>query len=180
MDVDGSIHQILGALAEFEGVRKGRWNKGEWTRKIKTALCTVGSDLGYSVCASGVRNANWGEWLYDVSWLEGNPWLRSVPMVAECEWGDLEGIKANFQKLLVARASLRVMICNGWCLPDIDDTKGEQTAEHLGQWVREFEKNRAGDTYLLIIYEWHERRRRSWRYRLSVNETGGLPILEPL
>ena len=101
---------------------------------------TLGSGLGFSVCASNVDSADWGEWLYDVSWLHGKRWLRSVPMVAECEWGNFGDIEDDFQKLLVPRASLRVMVCDGWWLPD--DNNGKVTADRLAQSVCEFESSR--------------------------------------
>ncbi len=167
------IRKILAALDKFEGVEKDRWTAGQWTRKILTALCGVGSRLGCSVCASRVDNADWGEWLYDCCWLAGSKWLKTVLMVAECEWRSLGDIEDDFQKLLVARASLRVMVCDGWWLDD--DTEGKATVDRLSHWVREYEDSRVGDTYLLIVYEWHEGRRRSWRYRLNVDATGELP-----
>ena len=101
-------------------------------------------------------------------------------MVAECEWGNFGAIEDDFQKLLVARASLRVMVCDGWWLPGCDDMEGGATAERLQEWVGEFEDGRAGDTYLLIIYEWQEGHRHSWRYRLTANDAGEPPTLELL
>ena len=175
-----TIERILFALDEFEGVRQGRWTQAQWTRSILTALCGVGQDLGYISCATGAKNADWGEWLFDACWLDGRQGLRSVPMVAECEWEHMGEIEADFHKLLVARASLRVMVCDGWCQPDVDDANGRATAERLRRHVREFQDSRIDDTYLLIIYEWHERKRRSWRYRMRVNARGMLPTLESL
>ena len=35
--------------------------------------------------------------------------LKSVPVVAECEWGDPGDIKFDFEKLLLARAAVRVI-----------------------------------------------------------------------
>ena len=178
MNLTEIIEQILGAIDQFEGVAQERWSKTEWTRRILTALCDVGTRLGYTVCASNVDSADWGEWLFDVCWLHGKRWLKAVPMVAECEWENFGDIEDDFQKLLVARASLRVMVCDGWWLSN--DTKGKATADRLAQWVCEFEGSRIGDTYLLIIYEWHQGNRRSWRYLLCSNGTGNLPTFESL
>ena len=36
--------------------------------------------------------------------------LISVPMVAECEWKDFNAIVYDFQKLLLARSAVRVMV----------------------------------------------------------------------
>ena len=180
MNVNEAIGRILEALNEFEGVRKGRWTRRQWTRKTLTALCTVGQELGYSVYAANVEGAAGGEWLYDACWLEGEKWLTSVAMVAESEWGDVSRIEDAFQKLLVARAWLRVMVCDGWWQPGCDDTEGRATAERLKSWVGEFRDGSKGDTYLLIIYEWRKNRRYARRYRLTVSAAGKPPRLERL
>ena len=180
MNENGSIAQILEALDRFEGVQKGRWTRRQWTRRILTALCSVGQELGYTVYAANVEGAEGGEWLYDACWLDGEKWLTSVPMVAECEWDDVEHIEDDFQKLLVARASLRVMVCDGWWHPGCDDTEGRSTAERLKRWVGKFEDGSEGDTYLLIIYEWRKNRRYTWRYRLTASAAGKPPTLEQL
>ena len=180
MNVTETIERILGALEEFEGVGRDRWSEAEWTGRILTALCGVGRELGHTVCASGVPGADWKEWLYDVCWLDGKQGLRSVPMVAECEWGNADRIEAEFHKLLVARASLRVMVCDGRWQSGVDDSKGRATAERLRSHVRRFQDSRVDDDYLLVVYEWHEDRRRSWRYRLRVNMRGKMPTLESL
>ena len=175
-----TIRKILGALDEFEGVGRDRWGRAEWTGRVLTALCGVGRELGYTVCASGVPGADWEEWLYDVCWLDGKQGLKSVPMVAECEWGHVDSIEAEFHKLLVPRASLRVMVCDGWPQPGGDDSSGRAAVERFGQHVRRFKGSRVDDTYLLIVYEWQEERRRSRRYRMRVNVRGKLPTVERL
>ena len=180
MDVDEMIRQILNAIDEIEGMQcRDQWSNPEWTRKIKTALCEVGTLNGYEVCASGVDvEPNNGEWLYDVCWLDyaGNDenWLRSMPMAAESEWGDWGAIDDDFSKILVSGASLRVMVCDSGYLPN--DTEGQATAERLQQTVGEYNGSWVGDTYLLIVYE----RLHSWRYRLEVIQAGELPALTRL
>ena len=44
----------------------------EWTKTIKTELCEIGRRFGCKVCARDVNKADrdYGEWLYDVTWLE--------------------------------------------------------------------------------------------------------------
>ena len=178
MDVDEMIRQILNAIDEIEGMQcRDQWSNPEWTRKIKTALCKVGIRNGYYVCASSLDvEKDCGEWLYDVCWLKygatDGGWLRLMPMAAESEWGkNIGDIEDDFSKLLVARASLRVMVCDGWHLPN--DTEGQATAERMQQTVGEYNGSRVRDTYLLIVYE----RLHSWRYRLDVIQAGELPAL---
>ena len=68
-------------------------------------------------------------------------------MVAECEWGDYGHIKEDFQKLLLARAAVRLMIYNG-------RHKGSrQTAERLAMHIKEFDRSCAEDAWLLAAWE---------------------------
>ena len=99
------------------------WTDKGWTPAVKTKLCELGRKFGCKVGASGVDNPkpDYGEWLYDVTWLEyererdGLKWpataLIEAPLVAECEWGrgkNLEYIVEDFEKLLLARADVRL------------------------------------------------------------------------
>ncbi len=92
-----------------------------WTTAVKTKLCKIGRDrFGCKVCASGVDKADFGEWLYDVTWLEYEKNDRGklvnlvdAPLVAECEWGNKGDIEDDFEKLLLARAGVRLMIFDG-------------------------------------------------------------------
>ena len=126
MDREHLIEAIMKCFKEFEGDHGvnpdggGSW----WTKEIKTRLCKIGNDLGYYTCASQVdrKCVNQGEWLFDVAWLDWETKdknLKSVPLVAESEWGDLDHIRDDFQKLLVARADIRLMVCDtGWACRD--------------------------------------------------------------
>lgn len=184
MNIDEMIDQILAALDRIESIEdRDQWSNKKWTGKIKTALCTVGQGIGHYICASGVDlKTGCGEWLYDVCWLDyvdvgdGEKRLRSMPMAAECEWGQSIGaIEDDFSKLLVARASLRVMVCDsGW---SAGNAAGRATAERLQQWVGAYNGNQVGDVYLLIVYTQLDSR----RYRLNVTDEGAqLPGLVPL
>ena len=114
----------------------------ERTRAIKTRLCEIGRDHDYQVSASGV-NFGYGEWLYDVTWLEYSqgytPGLQNelldVHLVAECEWGGLAEIKRDFEKLLLAPPSaLRFMIYDG----NRDPAGSKAIAERLAGYVKTF------------------------------------------
>ena len=120
---------------------------GEWTRKVHTALAIAGKHFDYQVAASRVPDEyrDWGEWLYDVTWIDR--WMDertrwSVPMVAECEWGNEGDVQDDFGKLLIARTALRVMIYGHRPEP-----------ERLREWVDLFEGTEVGDTYFLATYE---------------------------
>ena len=92
------------------------------TKKVLTTLCKLGQRLGYTAWATGRdpyrvpdKYRDGDEWLYDVSWCNSDisdtyDRLISVPMVAECEWDNLGEIEYDFAKLLLARATVRVMV----------------------------------------------------------------------
>lgn len=177
--------RIMNGFNEFEGDGgvnpdgDGSW----WTKEIKTQLCRIGQELGCYTCASQVekRFVNHGEWLFDVTWLEWNDKLYSVPMVAECEWGDLDHIRDDFQKLLVARADIRLMVCDaGWVCGC--DRQAKETAKQLCKWIKAFEGSQAGDTYLLVAWERDKKSKlwRSHRYRITATGEGAeAELIEP-
>ncbi len=127
-----------------------------WTRVIKTELCRIGQEgFGYKVYASGVsRNRrDDGEWLYDVTWLQyetsGNGELIGVPLVAECEWGDEQDIEDDFERLLLARAGVRVMIFGGTNDPDV----ASRIANRLAKKVEAFKRSCIKDDWLLAAWQ---------------------------
>ena len=75
---EGLEFEMSGKSEIMRAVRDGLDNleidnpKGdtEWTKAVKTKLCDIGLRFGYKVGAGGVDNGGFGEWLYDVTWLE--------------------------------------------------------------------------------------------------------------
>ena len=111
-----------------------------WTKAVKTKLCEIGREFGCKVCASGVEKADrdYGEWLYDVTWLEyekiGRGELVDAPLVAECEWGNFDAIVEDFEKLLLAREGVRLMVFDGNYKPRFQGDR--RTACWKGQGVQ--------------------------------------------
>ena len=121
---------------------ENEWNNPEWTRQVKNALIQLGIACEYIPYPHCGR----GEFLYDVTWLKttdgtADGRLTQVPLVAEIEWGDKGDVWYDFQKLLVARAGVRVMI--------FDDHEGRLLAE-LQDHIRHYAYG--GDRYLLARY----------------------------
>ena len=121
-----------------------------------------------------------GEWLYDVTWCDSDRdgWLRSIPMVAEGEWGNLGDIDDDFQKLLVARAKIRVMVCDA----GYADGGTTAIANRFSEWVGAFE-GAQGDTYLLIAHAKDNENMETWRFEYATivaQGSGQLPILQML
>jgi hypothetical protein len=92
------------------------FRNGNWTETIKKLLGNLGERLGCKVCASTWDKKYNAEWLYDLVWYrennDGN--LVEVPLVVECEWGTdtKKDIKFDFEKLLLAKADIKLMICS--------------------------------------------------------------------
>ena len=166
-------------------VDKGK-SVAEWTEAVKTKLCKIGRGFRYKVCASGVAEcaSNYGEWLYDVTWLEYGKGadgelanLVDAPLVAECEWGNEGDVQDDFEKLLLARAGVRLMIFDG------DYEPGSQgIAERLANMVREFDGFRAEDVWLLAAWERSDSPTPDdwWRFRyFTIGTNGPLPFPSP-
>ncbi len=89
----------------------------EWTKAISQSLLDLGHELGFKVCVSAIMKADNPEWLYDMVWYTtrgsgDEERLDDVPMVMECEWHSAPGkISEDFEKLLLANAPMKVMIC---------------------------------------------------------------------
>ena len=153
------------------------WTDTEGTKAVKTKLCEIGREFGFKVGAGGVK-PGFGEWLYDVTWLEYEPkpfpdgLLIDVHLVAECEWGNFERIVEDFEKLLQARAGFRLMIFTG-----SNQANSEEIAERLAERVREFKGSRAEDAWLLAAWEGSND---DWWFRYSTIEmNAAIPFPPP-
>ena len=123
-----------------------------WTHNIKSELCSAGQALGYDVCTSGVTQANSGEWLFDQVWLDWIPdprQLKRIGLVVECEWElTCEAIFYDFEKLLVARADVRLMIFQAK-----NAERVEQLFNCMEEEARDFFQSQSGDYYMLVGYD---------------------------
>ena len=137
-----TLERSLNNLAEEASRNDDNWPTGEWTRRVKQLLVQL-ADNNYTVYASEVTEN--GEWMYDVVWIdlvEGR--IRAIPLVAECEWGWRPEVSDDFQKLLISRAEVRVMI---FCANSRE--AASSLVEELKQQIEYFRPRRVGDTYLL-------------------------------
>ncbi|MBV6499029.1 MAG: hypothetical protein CJBNEKGG_01478 [Prosthecobacter sp.] len=85
----------------------------EWTTRIKCGIGQIGLEAGLLATASGYPTPRDREWLYDLIWFQNSPekHLERLVMALESEWNrHPEEILYDFEKLLVARAALKVMI----------------------------------------------------------------------
>lgn len=123
---------------------------------VKTALCLACRDFDPTLLpyATGVEDgaAEGGEWLYDVTGLQyDDDFLVRVVLAAECEWGRKDHIYYDFEKLLLVRADLRVMVFDGNRQPGYAELFRE-FAQRIGRCAHTV----AGDTWLFVA--WTEER----------------------
>lgn len=77
---------------------------------------------------------------------------------------DLSNIQEDFEKLLQARADVRVMII------DADGSRSKSIARQLRKWVQLFRGSMKGDVYLLAVYE---KKPKPWNWRFFVIRSKG-------
>ena len=147
----------------------------EWTRAIKTELCQLGNKLNYWTCASACEVAHGGEYLFDVTWLgyDGN-FLTTAALVAECEWSNFGHISEDFQKLLIARADIRLMIFDGSHSP-----YSQVIAENLARQVRYFRRSSYDELWLFAAWEADEEKDPAWRFRWYTIRRGKARAVPP-
>ena len=175
------VCKVVRSFRELESRLTGdehtKWRNTKWTQEVLTTLCKPGEDLGFTTWPNKVHNR--GEWLYDVTWCKNasGEMLESIPLVAECEWGNIEYIQEDFEKLLVARARVRVMVCDSESarLP----SKTDAVVEKIREWVGAFHGD-PGDTYLIVVFVYGEDRRFRYYKILANDDRGQLPTVQKL
>ena len=145
-----ALNEIRLSLAKVDSHLSG---KKESTKEVKTKLCQTGRYLGYRVAARDVDDGyrNEKEWLFDVVWMS-LAWeprqLKRIHLVVESEWGNCGDILDDFEKLLVARSDVRLMIFQA-----SNEVEVEEMFDLLEREAEGFEQRQAGDYYLLAGYD---------------------------
>jgi len=147
MDTVESAIQL--ALQEIpDRARNEAW-QGErpWSIAVKTAIVGVGRHFGWLTAANGCETDEGAEWLYDVVWYQSDRagHMTDVPLVAESEWGGENAIKADFEKLLVARSKYRVMVFQADSEEAVHSLFGK-----MRLWISKFHRTSSKDRYLLV------------------------------
>jgi len=147
-EIIAAIIQKFADLPNRLGAKKGDGD-GAWTRQIKEDIGSLGVAHGWTVCSSGFERRFEPEWLYDLIWYrnDGQKHLEDVYLVLESEWRedkDHYAVRYDFEKLLIAKATLKVMVFQAW---DVDIA---ELFEFLERGIRAFKKGSADETYLLV------------------------------
>ncbi len=150
-ELDQVERQVRDALVALDS----KWpempgSDSAWTRAVKDAVGGVGEKHGFLVCAAESRFAENGEWLYDLTWLKVEDKKRivvDIPLALESEWTPDDEMMFDFQKLVVSKAQLRVMVF--WAE---SDRAADQLLTGFIDQVRRFQGSRSGDRYLFVYY----------------------------
>lgn len=86
----------------------------EWTDEIKKRITDYGNSQKVYVCVGkkDIKNKDWGEWLYDITFLDRttDETIVEIPFICESEWKHGFEIDTDFSKLVQARAKNKLMI----------------------------------------------------------------------
>ena len=152
MDEDASP-RVQEALKEVADRLRGKGaGHREWTREVKLALCAAGNSMRYSTRSDAACATHGHQWLFDVCWLQyegGDPdkSVRHVALAAESEWSPRDWeVQDDFQKLMISRAELRVMVFSV-----VDEVACEATISYLTQIATRFRMSER-DRYLFAGY----------------------------
>jgi hypothetical protein len=150
------VEEIKALLENFEQEAHKTQIKGDanWTYEIKSRLSILGRNHNYKICASGFKDECEPEWLYDFVWYkeEGekeNARLIDVPLVLESEWNlKFEHIKYDFEKLLLANARLKVMLCQAHI------NNRQHRLDYFNDAIAKYQKNVHEEVYLIAILDY--------------------------
>lgn len=128
---------------------KGRGDT-DWTVELMRVIGTLGHEQGWAVCASKCRELFDGGWLYDLTWYRNGPndHLNELGLVLESEWRrNLGFIKFDFEKLLAAKAPIKVLVFQDW------NGNLPQLWSFLETGIACFKPQGLHETYILAAYQ---------------------------
>ncbi len=146
-DLASKIKEALDKLREEPDRRD--WRNARWTQEILDAIVKLARDAGQEAYVSRKykTEAHGNEWLYDLTWLEYSTQERRLTRavaVLESEWSRSHNdIFYDFQKLLLARADLRVMVFQVYNMDQWHKVVKQFVSE-----IQDFEQSQANDRYL--------------------------------
>lgn len=156
MVLDQMVAQIVSALrSSFDACDREVWCRDRTNRTsiVKNALGNLGHELGFEVCAAGYPGADEGEWLYDMSWFTldhaRGGFLLTQPMVLESEWSPNLIMDDDFQKLVQARADVRV-----WVFAAANADEVREHIDRCREQAQVFTGRTGGDRYVCAGFDW--------------------------
>ena len=135
--------------------QRGVMADASWTGRIKERICDLGHRNSYGVRTEGCSEANAGEWLFDLVWMENQTdtdRFTSMPLAMQLEWDrHLKEITAVFDKLLVAKARHKVLVFQG-----SSPEKVRNVMTVLVDRIRSFQPLSPDERYLLAGYSFEQ------------------------
>ena len=155
----------------LNGVPKGN---SAWTTAAKRALehmasCEHRKLTVYSSLHKRQEDRR-GEFLFDLLWVDRNresPRYGIAELAAELEWGNLEQVCYDFEKLILAKGPLKFLLFDPY-------RKGEenQFREKLYSTLNSYFDHRKDETYIMATTSWDEPNRMLtlsfWYWKCSV------------
>ncbi len=149
-DIELLVKSSLEKYSQFAAEKRLSSNR-DWTFFLKESLGNLGKAQKYKICASGFRDIYDPEWLYDLVWYEeigdgDNRRLINVALVVECEWMPyFTSIKYDFEKLLIANAGHRLMICYA------HEYEHERLLTYFREAINLYKHCRQGERFMIAI-----------------------------
>lgn len=149
-DVMDELNEIVATLQD-----RNANSRNEWTRELKTALCSLGQSKGFTTGASNVdmsrleRRRHSEEQSFSSVWLcyheaRERAQLRSVALAFECTEADRRDMSSHFRRLLDSTARYKVFFF--W---DDDKDQLRRTFRTLENDMEAFEGGTHG-TYIFV------------------------------
>ena len=151
-NVDNIFGQITRILDSIYGIAVSqKWtSRKNWTKIIKEKISILGQGNGYHSCCSTISTANFGEWLFDLCWLKYDPedFLIDSKLILECEWNVGERhIYGDFQKILVGKADLKVMIFQA-----ASETRRQELITIMQTFIQKYGRVEKDEKYLFSCW----------------------------
>lgn len=148
------IKDAFKALARHDREIGGLSSK-RWSGRVFSALGKIGQGSGYRVYAQGnPPNTHGPSFLYDLCWLkyDQHTCLKRCGLILECEWGNARQIDDDFQKLLIGRADLKVMV-----FQRRTDARVKELFTEMARWIDRFDQAIPGENHLMCGWSFESR-----------------------
>ena len=135
--------EIVALIKSLPERLRGIGGDTSWTKFLKDEMLSLGRKHGHLV----VPNENEKQWLYDLVWFTNDQdgRLQEVTLVLESEWSTSDDwhIQEDFEKLLLAKAKLKVFIFQG------HSNNFQRIWLLLHEGIRAFKNQSSDETYIL-------------------------------
>ena len=150
MNIDSVEAQVIESVKAIPALFPNGAGDALWTQAIKLSIGKLGRTIDYRTCTSGFREEFDGEWLFDLCWYATTPdgHLLEILLAVESEWNRrFDAIRYDFEKLLVAKAKLKLMIFQA------SGSQMEDYFHRLTKGVAAYKGGSDGEVYILACFD---------------------------